>query len=546
MRLVLLLALALVAAGCSLLSDDGEGRGEGNVTAPAEGTIPSVSTVLRVATAEWPECLNPLTCADDAARTLVLQHVVPQLMELDAAGRHVPSPVLAGTPEVRVDPDTGEQTIVFVLAQAARWHDGKPITSSDVKGTWLARQATPGASTPGHELITAIDDSDPLVARVTLRQPWADWPELFGGHTGWLLRADAFDGDMDLTGRFDDIVPFGAGPYELVSFEERSLVLVAREDHWDPDRQAQVGQVRIDLFPALAPTPDAEAPEPSVPGSVDLVIPGAELPAVPDRFDLGRTLDSEVIGLLFDRRTEPLASTGVRAAVDEAVDRRELVELAGADPDDLVTCLASLPGTDACGEDLVEEGASVQGADFFLDLDGWPVGPGGTRARADLPLATPVSYDPSIEGAGEIAEAVAGQLAARGFVAIPQPVDAGTWSRQDRPEGTGIGVHAAPLGTATRLSALYGCNEGSTNPLAWCDPSVQALLGELAAAPDAAAVKAATAELSALAATELAWLPLHQRATPWFVDPSRVTVPDERPLGSGALGALHRFERADG
>ena len=37
-------------------------------------------------------------------------------------------------------------------------------------------------------------------------------PELFGGYSGWLLHADAFDGNTDLTGRFDDLVPFGAGP----------------------------------------------------------------------------------------------------------------------------------------------------------------------------------------------------------------------------------------------------------------------------------------------------------------------------------------------
>ncbi|MFP5577308.1 MAG: ABC transporter substrate-binding protein [Acidimicrobiia bacterium] len=536
-----LVLLALVASGCSLLEDD---DAEPGATGSAETTLPSAATLLRVASADWPGCLNPLTCTDDTARTLVLQHVVPKLMEVDAAGGYVPSPVLAGAPEVRVDRATGEQTIVFVLAEEARWHDGRPITSSDVKGTWMAHLGTPGAATPGHQLISAVDDTDPLVARVTLRSPWADWPELFGGHEGWLLHADAFGGDTDLTGRFDDLVPFGAGPYELVSFEERSLILVARDDHWDPDRQAQIDQVRIDHFPSIAAT-DGGGPDASVPGGIDLVIPGVDLPAVPDRFALRTRPTAAVVGLLFDRRTAPLGSAGVRAAVAEALDRRELVELAGVDPSALVTCAGWLPGDPACGDDMAEEGASVEAADLLLELDGWPVLAGGGRGRPGLPLATPVSYDPTIGGADRIAAAVVDALVGRGFAATAQPVTAETWLRRDRQEGVGIGVYAPRLGTAARVASLYGCGAAERNPLAWCDPAVEDLLAQLLAAPDRARRDAVAAELAALAASSRSWLPLHQRETRWLVDPARIEVPDDAPLGSGPLGALHAHRRAD-
>jgi peptide/nickel transport system substrate-binding protein len=539
LRVTLLVALALVAGACSVFSDEDAADAGGS----PESTLPSAATLLRVASADWPECLNPLTCGDGPARSLVLQHVVPRLMEVDADGDYVPSPVLAGGPEVQVDRTSGEQTIVFVLAEEARWHDGRPITSSDVKGTWLARLATRGATTPGHELVTAIDDRDPLVARVTLSEPWTDWPELFGGYTGWLLQADAFGGDTDLTGRFEDIVPFGAGPYELVSFDERSLVLVGRDDHWDPDRQAEIDQVRIDHFPDLGGNAGGEAP--AVPGSIDMVIPGRDLPDVAERFEIVRRRVPAVVGLFFDRRTAPLGSAAVRNAVEAAVDRRELVELAGFDPDALVTCTGWLPADAACGDDLVEEDSSIADTDFLLELDGWPVGLDGRRGRPGLPLATPVSYDPTIEGAEDMARAIVDALVARGFTATTQAVTAETWARRDRESGVGIGVYAPTLGTSGRVAELHGCRDGSRNPLAWCDPVAQELLRSLQRAPDERSRRAVAADLGELVAGTYSWLPLHQRTTRWFVDPDRVSVPEEAPLGSGPLGALHDFARAD-
>lgn len=538
----LLVVLALVATGCSVLSDDGDDQGDAQ--ASPEGTLPRAATLLRVAAGSWPECLNPVTCDDPVASDLVLQHVLPKLMEVGVDGAYVPSPVLAGAPEVDVDEATGEQTIVFVLAEEARWHDGSPITSSDVRGTWLAHTTTPGAVTAGHDLITAVDDSDPLVARVTLRQAWADWPELFGGYDGWLLDADAFGGSTDVTGRFDEFIPFGAGPYELVTFDEQSLVLVARAGHWDPERQAGIDQVRIDHFADLE-VGGAENGRASVPGSIDLLIPAGDVPEVPSRFDLRRRPSPAVVGLFFDRRTPPLGSGPVRVAIEQALDRRDLVELAGVDPDALVTCLGWLPDEASCGEDLVEEGASAANADALLDADGWAVVAPGIRSRPEQPLVVPVSYDPTLDGAEEIAEAVAEALLDRGFTTSAEPVPRDTWMRPDRAEGTGIGVSAVRLGTAERVLALYRCDEAGVNPMAWCEPDSQALARQLVDAPDERREQEVAADLGELAVISRSWLPLHQRSVRWLVDPDRIAPPDRAPLGSGPLGALHEFTRAD-
>lgn len=529
-----LAVLALLAAACTSGDDDAGGDGA------ATTTIPSASTLLRVASGEWTDCLHPLRCDDEIARTLVLEHVLPKLMEVDEAGGYVPSPVLAERPEVRVEETTGEQTVEFRIAEDARWHDGRPITSSDVVGTWLAHLDTPGADTRGHSLITEVDDTDPLVARVTLSEPYADWPELFGGYSGWLLQADAFGGDTDLTGRFDDFIPFGAGPYELVSFGERALVLVAREDHWAPERQAATDQVRIEYVESVSES------EGSIPGGIDVVLPAVELDDVPAGFQLRQVRTAEVVGLMLDRRTPPLGSAGVRAAIDAALDRDELADVAtGArEAPEVVTCLAALPQDPACADQLPVTDAEPDEARALLDGDGWPADPEtGERGRPGLPLATPVTHDPGLPGGQAVAEEIADALAAIGFTVDVQEVEPFTWLQPDRDSGTGVGVFAVPLGTAQRLAGLYRCGFGELNPLGWCDEAVQALVDELLVTVDGDRRDELQAAIGEAAAEARTWLPLHQRTRQWLLDDDRVVPPSSRPLGSGPLGALHAFER---
>lgn len=530
-------ALALVAPACGLVGDDDEG------TAPAQPTLPAATALLRVAAFEWPSCLNPLTCTDPSARWLVWEHVLPKLVEVGADGRYVASPVLAGLPEVRVDEATGEQSVTYVLDPDARWHDGRPITSSDVTGTWMARQATPGALAGGYELISAVDDRDPLIARVTLSRPFADWPELFGGHDGFLLEADAFGGSLDLSGRFEDELGFGAGPFSLVSMEDGAIVLEARPEHWARGRQAAVDQVRIERLPPEA----ADDLDAGVPGGVDLVVPPAGAPVESDRF---RTVDrptTEVVGLFLDRRSPPLGSLAVRQAVQEAVDRRALVALLGlGDAGDLVTCAGLLPPEPACGGAAAEEVASAADAAALLEADGWARDPGGGRGRPGLPLLVPVSYDPLVPGAEQVAQEVARALQPSGFGVVLQPTDAMTWWQGDRTGSTGVGVFAASLGTAERLAALYRCEAGVLNPMGWCEAANQVLTRSLVSAARLDDRHELATELADLVASTSSWLPVAQRTVAVLVDPERAEVADVVRPGSGPLGGLHQIARIEG
>ena len=79
-----------------------------------------------------------------------------------------------------VTADDGTFTLAFQLNPAATWSDGTPITSGDVWFTWRAALDTTGTlSTPGYDLITDIDHSDPHTAVITFSEPYAPWQTLF-------------------------------------------------------------------------------------------------------------------------------------------------------------------------------------------------------------------------------------------------------------------------------------------------------------------------------------------------------------------------------
>lgn len=530
-------ALALVVPACGLVG------GDDDAAPPVQPTLPAAAALLRVAAFDWPTCLNPLTCDDPTARWLVWEHVLPKLVEVDVDGGFVASPLLAGMPEVRVEPATGQQSITYVLDPDAHWHDGRPVTSSDVTATWMARQATPGALDRGYELITAVDDRDPLVARVTLSRPFADWPELFGGHEGFLLEADALGGSLDLTGRFEDGFGFGAGPFSLASVEDRAIVLEARKGHWAADRQAAVDEVRLERLPLEA----ADDLDRGVPGGVDLVLPPGGEPVESDRFGVVERRTTDVIGIFLDRRSPPLGSLAVRRAVEEAVDRRPLVELLGAGDDtDLLTCPGLLAREPACGDRTEEEVASAADAATLLEADGWPRDPGGGRGRPGLPLLVPVSYDPTLDGAEAVAQAVRDALEPAGFGIVVQPTDPLTWRQHDRAGSTGIGIFAAPMGTAERLAGLHRCDGDGLGPLGWCESSNQGLVGALVGTPRLEERRILAQQLSLLVTSTASWLPVAQRTVAVMVDPARAEVPDMAPLGSGPLGGLHRVARIEG
>jgi peptide/nickel transport system substrate-binding protein len=190
----------------------------------------------------WPQCLNPVTTCNFATgyHLTVAEQVLPKLMMLNNRNAYVASPLLARAPSLQnrlitVNPFK----ITYKLNPAAVWDDGSPITSRDIKFTWLAIIHTSGSDNPtGYDQIKDIAAPAPRTAVISFKEPYAPWPDLFGGGNvnGYVLKRLAFKNvdkkKPDLANSFKGEMPFSGGPWKLASWSERRAVLVRNDHYW--------------------------------------------------------------------------------------------------------------------------------------------------------------------------------------------------------------------------------------------------------------------------------------------------------------------------
>ncbi len=524
------MCITLLVGACT---DDGGGSDETTTS-----TIPPARTLLRVGVDAWPDCLNPLTCAvDGSLPEQILQHVLPVAMEVDGSGQYVPSPLLAGNPQVEVDGET--LTVTYRINSAARWSDGRPITSSDFRATWLAVMATPEADQSGYREVVSVDDSDPGVAVVELARPLADWPELFGGSSGWVLQGDALGERLDLTGRFRDELPFSAGPFRLAAWDRDVAVLAADDTYWDVERIPEIDQVRIERRDA----------DDGLRGFDFIVGDPTRRDDTPDGFDLVRVPTTEVIGIWFDRRTTVLEPKTHRDALAVAFDRGELAALAAGGDEPLLTCLGWIPGVGPwCDDSDLPEGVFEPDlARFALAIDGWVAGDDGILARGAERFALTVTHDPALPGADDVAAELVDRLADIGIEVSVGDIEADTWTGLRSPdESAGVGVFSFDVGVSPQVLDLYGCLGGvESSVIGWCPRSVTTLAAAMVDASDPAELLALAQEIGDVAAGDLAWIPLVQRHHDVFVRSGRVSLPPGRPVVGGALARLYDLEVED-
>ena len=496
-------------------------------------TLPAPSVLVRVGAEDWPDCLNPLTCADDALRDLVLRHVLPVAFEFDADGSYVASSLLARAPEP-IELDDGRVEIRYEIAPESRWADGRPVTSSDFRGTWSAVVSTPGADTTRYDRIVGVDDTDPAVAVVTLDGPLIDWQELFGGATGFVLQADAFPSGTDISGAFADELPMAAGPYQLAEFDEDVAVLVAT-DVEDGDETPTVDQVRIDRV---------DLSDLSDPMTFDVLIPGEDDPAdVPTGF-IEQTFDTtRVLGVWFDQRTPVLASLQGRNIVAAVLDRAALAGAFGAD--DVVRCAGWVPDVgpwcDAAATDVRDPDLDL--ARFALAQEGWAIDEeSGALVRGAEVFGVPVSFDPELDGAEVVAQRITDALADVAIRFETGPVASSVWNGP-RPseQSTGVGVFARDLGPTPRVDDLYGCQAGAGATVFGACPSTVTDPARALGGVSGDDARDLIASLGEAVDAETLWLPISRVPGRVFVADS-VRRPESVPALSGPLGGLELLD----
>src|SRR5882724_5766379 len=119
----------------------------------------------------------------------------------------------------------------FTLRANAKFHDGTPVTSEDVKFSFERYRG--GAAKVLKDGVKEIQTPAPNKVRFVFKEPWPDFPAFFGtfvASAGWVVPKKYVERVGEEGFRK---APVGAGPYKFVSFNPGvELVVEAFEGYW--------------------------------------------------------------------------------------------------------------------------------------------------------------------------------------------------------------------------------------------------------------------------------------------------------------------------
>lgn len=172
-----------------------------------------------------PKTLNPNLRQDDGAlRIAALLHIT--LVSTDFINGTGVHPALAE--KWTVTPTS----LTFNLVKNAKWHDGKPVTSADVKFSYEQIIQQKGGALRYFEDVQSIDAPDPYTIVIRMKKPDAT---LLGNLGTWtapiILPKHVYDAPGDWTQNPANNKPVGGGPFKFVEWTKGShVILEANQD----------------------------------------------------------------------------------------------------------------------------------------------------------------------------------------------------------------------------------------------------------------------------------------------------------------------------
>jgi len=266
-----------------------------------------------------PKTLDPLRGTDAASeryRQLMFNQLMRKNEQFDYVGELASS--------VATAPDG--LSVTFTLRDDVKFHDGKLLSSADVKYTFdkfLASdspKAVPffeGTGASKQPLVASVEASDPRTVVFRLRRPWL---ELFANLIPIAIIPE---------GTFESqaIKPVGSGAFKFVSYDESQQVvdMEANDNYWEGAPNIKHLRVKVILD---ANTQQAEL----VAGRVDLAVNTA---LSPDAYvNLGKNPNLQVVQspgvnvqyIGFNSESAPVNNARVRQAIAYAIDRESIVK----------------------------------------------------------------------------------------------------------------------------------------------------------------------------------------------------------------------------
>ena len=210
-------------------------------------------------------------------------------------------------------------TYVFHLHRGVTFHDGRPLTSRDVKWTFdsLLEGKIRSTKSAAYRFVDHVDAPDEFTVVFHLKEPNATllW-NLSEGASGIVP-----DGSLDEITR----QPIGSGPFQFVSAEQDKEVVVKRNDnYWGA--KARLARVRFTIVPD-ATTRALELRK----GSADAAINALTSDTIvalerESNLQVERAPGTVLSYLAFNLRDPILQDVRVRQAIAYAIDRAPLLE----------------------------------------------------------------------------------------------------------------------------------------------------------------------------------------------------------------------------
>ncbi|MGM9469755.1 ABC transporter family substrate-binding protein [Streptomyces murinus] len=273
----------------------------------------------------WPTQLNihQVDGATDEVSQLV-QLVEPALFLRDAQGvPHPDTDYLLSAKVTRAAP----QTVIYRLNPKAHWSDGQPLGVQDFTAQWRAIGRGDDryhvADPTGYDQISSVSKGPGAhEVKVVFRTPYTDWQRLFTP----LYPASAIGTPEQFNRGWLDEVPVTAGPFKISSLDNTTeTATVVRDPGWWGARPRLDRIVLRTLLPGAALQAYRN-------GEIDAVNAGttedyAQLKGAENStIRCGSAWDEVHIAL--NGAAGPLADIDVRHAVQKAVDRRALADVA--------------------------------------------------------------------------------------------------------------------------------------------------------------------------------------------------------------------------
>lgn len=353
--------------------------GQASKTAPvAEGPRRGGTLVLPLQTD--PSTLN---CGVESSQVVaaVTSSIFSGLVLLDDKGN--PHPDLAERWDISPD----GLTYTFHLRKNVTWHDGKPLTSDDVKfsfehltGKYNARGRA------AYNNIGGIDTPNDTTAVFRLKAPYEPLLRILSAHNGCIMPKHLYqEGDV-LTNPHNE-KPIGSGPFRFSEWQKGShLTLVRNESYF------KKGRPFLDsIIYKIVPDPSSRAIAFTT-GEVSALMGSqmfpfaqlAQLQGLPNVIyrDIG---DATVIGVNFNLEGNPIvAKHDVRLAIAHALEKKVIVDNGFLGSGKVVDSVIPDGIPWAYNPNVPRYAHDVGKANALLDGAGYPRKDGGVRFSLGL------------------------------------------------------------------------------------------------------------------------------------------------------------------